>query len=130
GAIQLQRPSGGAEASAGAGGRGQESEAPTVKPMPFEVAFSPALALGILGEIEVGLPVSPHERAYAIAWIEDELARLGFGVVTAETSRIGKRVDAGLSVSLLHLVEATYDFWSGPVSEYFSPPPIEEMELA
>ena len=47
--------------------------------MPFEVAFSPALALGTLGKIEVGMPVSPHYRAYAIAWAEDELARAGFG---------------------------------------------------
>jgi len=101
-----------------------------VKPMPFEVAFSPALALGTLGKIEVGMPVSPHYRAYAIAWAEDELARAGFGVVTAETARILKRVEAELSVSLLQLEAATYDFWSGPVSEYFSPPPIEEMELA
>ena len=95
-----------------------------------EPGFSTSLALGVFGMIEAGLLVSPHARAYAIAWAEDELARAGFGVVTAETARILKRVEAGFSVSLLQLEAATYDFWSGPVSEYFSAPPIEELELA
>ena len=55
-----------------------------------EPGFSTSLALGVFGMIEAGLSVSPHYRAYAIAWAEDELARAGFGVVTAETARIPK----------------------------------------
>ena len=38
-----------------------------------EPGFSTSLALGILGMIEARLSVSPHNRAYAIAWAIEEL---------------------------------------------------------
>ena len=84
-----------------------------------EPGFSTSLALGVFGMIEAGLSVSPHYRAYAIAWAEDELARAGFGVVTAETARILKRVEAGLSVSRLQLEAAIYDFLERPRQRIF-----------
>jgi hypothetical protein len=94
-----------------------------------EPGFSTVLALGIIGKLEAGLPVSRQERGYALAWVEDALAREGIALVTAATARIGKRVAACENVSLSELESALYDIWSGALGKYFQPPEWQEAEL-
>jgi len=94
-----------------------------------EPGFSTALALGIVGKLGAGLPVSRQERGYALAWVEDALAREGIALVTAATARIGQRVAACENVSLSELESALYDIWSGALGKYFQPPEWQEAEL-
>ena len=95
-----------------------------------EPGFSTALALGIVGKLEAGLPVkSRQERGYALAWVEDVLAREGIALVTAATARTGQRVSACENISLSELESALYDIWSGALGKYFRPPEWQEAEL-
>jgi hypothetical protein len=97
---------------------------PDVHPPPVDFGRISAM----LAQHEAGL-LSPLEEIELDALIEDHLARQGTAVVTRATARIIEKIEAGEDVTLQEIGAAMYSVWSGAISEYWQPEPIEpELE--
>jgi hypothetical protein len=73
----------------------------------------------IVARTALGLPVTAAESRLAFEFCEELLACAGYGHVSRENATIVERFEAGLPCSLAELEAVSFDYYSGPIAEYF-----------